>query len=60
MQHNVKLQLTHLDVARDGEAPSKQAQKTEEMFEHALKLHNTYATRTGGSSSSGGGGGGLA
>jgi hypothetical protein len=51
MQHNVRLQLTHLDVARDGEAPSKQAQKTEAMLKHALEPPKTYGTHTGGSSS---------
>lgn len=44
LQHNVKLQLTHLDVAPDGEATSRAAQKTEAMLKHALEPPKTYGT----------------
>jgi hypothetical protein len=43
LQHNVRLQLTYLDVAPEGEAPaSRQAQKTEMLLQQALQPPKTH------------------
>lgn len=52
-QHNVKLQLSYLDVAPDGTPPSKQALKTEAMLRHALQPPKEYGGSSSGSGSSG-------
>lgn len=43
LQHNVRLQLTYLDVAQDGEATSKAAKNTEALLQHAMQPPKTYS-----------------
>lgn len=43
--HNVRLQLTYLDVAQDGEVTSKAAKKTEALMKHAMQPPKTYGSQ---------------
>jgi len=45
LQHNVRLQLTYLDVAQDGEVTSKAAKKTEALMKHAMQPPKTYGSQ---------------
>jgi hypothetical protein len=51
-QHNVRLELTHLDVAPDGAAATKQSLKTEAELKRALEPPKTYGHSSSSSSSS--------
>jgi hypothetical protein len=51
-QHNVRLQLTYLDVAPDGEVATKQSLKTAAELKRALEPPKTYGSSSSSSSSS--------